>query len=197
MTRLGLLCLLALWTFSGGAALAAAAPPVVTLPSRLPPVETTPVQRASPESGGAAAGKGPIVVNWQFSSGRGLAHLIVNSDGTYLYSGHYSDKPWNAHLYVTIALKSHLAGVYLFRYAVNLETPPFEWSKEGKSAILKDNFKSFAGPHDWAGQLEWVFPASPQVRQAAHTEEKCTPQERNNLRVIIGPADQCTRFDSN
>jgi hypothetical protein len=97
---------------------------------------------------------------------------------------------------VTIALKSRLASVYLFRYVANLETPPVEWSKEDKSAILKDDFKSFAGPHDWAGQLEWVFPVSPQVRTATHSEQKCTQQERNDLSVIIEPADKCTRLDS-
>jgi hypothetical protein len=197
MTRLRLFSLLTAWALSGGAAFATTAPPVVNnLLSGLPPAETTPVHHATPTNDLGAA-KEPIVVNWQFSSGRGLAHLIVNPDGTYLYSGHYTDKPWTAHLSVTIALKSRLAGVYLFRYVVNLENPPFEWSREGKSAILKDDFKSFAGPHDWAGQLEWVFPASPQARQTTHTDEKCTPQERKDLSVIIGTADKCTRFDSN
>jgi hypothetical protein len=196
MKHLRLLSLLTLWVFSGGAAFATSAPSVVkNLPSGLPPAETTSVHHAASDKD-VAAGKGTIVVNWQFSNGWGLAHLIVNPDGTYLYSGHYKDKPWSAQLHVTIALKSRLAGVYLFRYVANLENPPVEWSKEGKSAILKDNFKSFGGPHDWAGQLEWVFPVSPQVRTATHSEQKCTPQERKDLSVLIEPADKCTRLDS-
>ena len=98
---------------------------------------------------------GPIVVNWSMKRVDGSANLTVNPDGTYLFSGTVKDKKKNRDFDISMVLKSSLGGVIVFHFSGN-DSEGVQWSKQGKSPILKENFKTFAGKIDWAG--EWRTP---------------------------------------
>jgi hypothetical protein len=110
--------------------------------------ENTGVHHQDPASG-------PIVVNWSMKKVDGSANLTVNPDGTYLFSGNVKDKRKNHDFDISMALKSSLGGIIVFHFSGN-DTEGVQWSKQGKSTILKENFKTFAGKIDWAG--EWRTP---------------------------------------
>lgn len=122
-------------------------------------METTGPQHARP-------GNGPIVANWEFKKAAGKANLIVYPDGRYLFSGDYKQQdpgkgfennPFGIEpgrdFEIVLALKSTLGGILQFHYVGNMSKGGVQWSKEGQDAILKDSFKSFAGPHDWSGSF--------------------------------------------
>jgi hypothetical protein len=148
--------LLAVWALLASSASAKTPPPaalssaVQISPAVGVPVETTPVHHVE-------AREGPIVVNYHFKRAPGFANLIVDSDGSYLFSGNYKGSPPFAprpsvtyDFSVMLALKSRLGGMILFQYT-GLDNGNVQWSKQGKSTVLKDQFKTFEGKHDWAG----------------------------------------------
>jgi len=109
------------------------------------------------------------VVNWHFKKGQGSTNLTVNSDGTYLFSGNYKRAVPNKDFDLTLALKSSLGGVILFHYIGNVSNGGVQWSKQGKSAILKDDFKTFANGHDWSGAYH--FELDPLARKELREEQ--------------------------
>jgi hypothetical protein len=152
--RLCLLPLLAVWMCLSGSALASPSTPAVTnLPADITPVELTPVREAAPTNG-------PIVVNWHFKNKTGAVNLTVNPDGTYLLSGNYHKVEPYRDLDIVIALQNSLGGEYVFEYILYAGVIPpggLQWSKEGKSAILKDDFKTFAQKYHWIGSYRIVL----------------------------------------
>lgn len=158
-----------MWIFLVGSAVATSPPPAVMPPrgAEISPVliETTPVHHVAQRTG-------PIVVNWHFTakspgpsmqggtagwavpSTAASANLIVNPDGTTLYSGNYKQNAHGYTLSVTVALKSNLGGTIYFLY-VGDAAHGLQWSKQTKSAFLKDQFKTFVGKHDWAGSYRF------------------------------------------
>jgi len=96
----------------------------------------------------------PIVVNWAFKKGLGSTNLTVNPDGTYLFSGNYKHKVPKMDFEIVLALKSSLGGILLFHYVGNVSSGGVQWSKQGQSDFLKDDFKTFGGERDWAA-YEW------------------------------------------
>jgi len=170
--------------------------------------ETSPVHHAPPSHG-------PIVVNMHFAKwGNGSANLIVNPDGTYLFSGKWNTAKKNRDFDIVVALKSSLGGVVLFHYVGSIRNGGVQWSKQGQSAILKDNFKSFAGPHDWIAK--YSFPLDPVVRkelaaeresdrqaQAAAQQKKRKEQEaacafdaKQGILQYLGYVNFCAQFNS-
>jgi hypothetical protein len=148
----------------------------------------------------APASNGPIVVNWKFKHDLGLANLIVNPDGTYLFSGHYNHQVQNKALNIILALKSDLGGEIVFRYTGDVSNGPVQWSKEGKDAILKDNFKTFAGPHDWQGTYTFPLDAEAkkeQKEQTAYEKHACKHDAENGvLGYIPGATKFCQQFNA-
>jgi hypothetical protein len=128
----------------------------------------------------AAKSNGPIVVNWHFKKDPGSANLIVNPDGTYLFSGNYKQRVPSKDLEVVILLKSTLGGLIVFRYVGNVSNGAVQWSKQGQSAILKENFKTFAGPHDWSGSYRFWLTASARKAQRDENVESCKAFENEN-----------------
>lgn len=123
---------------------------------KLPPTVKTPLVVGVPEEDSgiqhAAHSTGPIVVNWRLKKAQGSsANLIVNPDGTYLFSGDYKPAKPGKILDLVLVLKSHMGATYLFRYVANASGGGVRWSKEGKSTILREDFKLFAPGHEWAG----------------------------------------------
>jgi len=112
-------------------------------------VEVTGIQHATHTTG-------PLVVNWHFKKAPGSANLVVNSDGTYLFSGNYNRKAPEV-FDILLGLKSSLGRIYLFNYAGDASNG-VQWSKHGKSAILKDDFNTF-DKHDWIGSYRFHLTA--------------------------------------
>jgi hypothetical protein len=148
--------------------------------------ETTGIQHGAPSNG-------PIVVNWHFKKDPGSANLIVNPDGTYLFSGNYQRVP-SKDLEVVIVLKSTLGGHIGFSYVGNVSNGAIQWSKQGQSVILKENFHTFAGKHDWTGYYRLWLTAS--ARKAQHDEnvESCKKFE-NEMNFFHGAMDQFFQGD--
>jgi hypothetical protein len=135
--------LLTVWVFFASAALAAAPPPATQVsPAALPAMETSGERHAVHTTG-------PLVVNWQYPNAPGSANLVVNPDGTYLFSGSYQRKEPDF-FDILLGLKSSLGRIYLFQYEGNASNGVL-WSKHGQSAVLKNDFKTF-NKHDWIAQ---------------------------------------------
>ena len=117
-------------------------------PSAAPtPMETAPVETAAP-----APATNPIVHNWHLNKLDGHLNLVVNPDGTYVFSGGFKDKKPGYDWDITGALKSSLGAVILFHYEGDA-SHGIEFSKQGKSAILADDFATFTGKH----QASWSY----------------------------------------
>jgi hypothetical protein len=124
--------------------------------------ETSVVKHEPPSSG-------PIVLNWKLKKLDGTMNLTVNPDGTYLFSGSVKDKKPGKDMDMSVALKSSLGGVITFTDVSDVSNGA-EWSKQGKSDILKDNFASFAGKHDWT--WSYRLPLSSEGRAKLYQEEE-------------------------
>ncbi len=109
--------------------------------------EASPVQHAPPTTG-------PIVVNWSFKKGAGATNLTVNPDGTYLFSGQYSGKKPNKDFDIALALKASTGAILLFHY-VGDASSGVQWSNQGQSTILKEDFALFAGKIDWTSEYHF------------------------------------------
>jgi len=109
--------------------------------------ESSLVQTAPPATG-------PIVVSWTFKKGSGNANLTINPDGTYLFSGQYSGKRTNKDFDIALALKASTGGIMLFHY-VGDSTNGVQWSKQGQSSILKDDFSMFASKVSWTAEYHF------------------------------------------
>jgi hypothetical protein len=121
----------------------------------------------------APAATGPIVVNWHFKN-NGLANLTVNSDGSYLFSGHFDKKESGKDFDIALALKSSTGGVILFHYVGDADNG-VQWSEQGQETILKDDFQTFAGKHDYYG--EYSLPLSSEGRAKLFEERKRKEEE--------------------
>jgi hypothetical protein len=142
------------------------------------------------------ASNGPIIVNWHFQRKNGYANLIVNPDGTYLFSGNYNRAvPTNA-LDIVIALKSSLGGVILFHYVGNVSNGGVQWSKEGQNAILKDNFKTFAGNHDWSGSYRFILDAEARKELRADQKYQCAGLAWAGGLTLTGEGQFCNQFNA-
>jgi hypothetical protein len=143
-----------------------------------PPIEghrPAPPQMDSDEEGSGlqheeASGKGPIVVKWQFTKDAGSANLVVNPDGSSLFSGALRGRKPGKDFDITLALKSDL-GVILFRHAADASNG-VQWSKQGQSEVLKDNFNAFAAKHDWAGHYDFTESAAGRAKLYAEQEQE-------------------------
>ncbi|MGA7158082.1 MAG: hypothetical protein WBY53_14610 [Acidobacteriaceae bacterium] len=91
----------------------------------------------------------PIVHNWKLKKLDGEINLLVNPDGTWNFSGHFSNKKPGDNFSVTFALKSNTGAVYLFHY-IGDASSGVSFSKQGQSLILKDDYATFSH-HEWSG----------------------------------------------
>jgi hypothetical protein len=97
---------------------------------------------------------GPIVVNWAFKKGAGATNLTVNPDGSYVFSGQYSGKKPNKDFDIALALKASTGAILLFHYVGDAANGA-QWSNQGQSGILKDDFALFAGKIDWTAEYHF------------------------------------------
>jgi hypothetical protein len=120
---------------------------VAQVPATDPDTENCLVQHAPPSTG-------PIVVNWSFKKNGGTANLTVNPDGTYLFSGQSAAKKPNKDFDIAFALKGSGGGIMLFHFTGDAASGT-QWSKQGQSEILKDDFSMFAIKIDWTAEYHF------------------------------------------
>jgi hypothetical protein len=169
---------------------ATAAPPATATAATgtamaVPEDEITEVKHAKVE-------KGPIVVNWKFRKHEGEANLTVNEDGTWLFSGHYANKHPDKDFEVVLGLKSSDGGTVLFQ-DVN-DASSGQWSKQGQSKILKDDFKSFM-KHEYMGHYHFSESAEGRHKAFVKREERREKAKKEEEREKIAKeeAEQAKR----
>ena len=117
---------------------------------------------------------GPLVVNWHFKNEPGSANLVVNPDGTYLFSGNDKHKVLG-NFDILLGLKSSLGVVYLFHYEGDA-SKGVQWNKHGTSAVLKDDFKTFT-KHDWYGSYRFHLTAEGR-KELEQQQRECALQAK-------------------
>lgn len=138
----------------------------------------------------AGPSNGPIIVNWEFKDQGGSVNLIVNPDGSFLFSGHYDTKKPGKDIEVVLGLKSKLGAVYLFHHMGNVSKGRDQWSKQGQSAFLKEDFKTFAGEHDWRGSYRFTLTAEAKKEEKNKKEKEQLMDDCRALAKLIQPAGQ-------
>jgi hypothetical protein len=126
---------------------------VVAQAPKSAPAGTTPAAASAPAEGAPATAATasptkPLVADWKLKKLNGNVNVTVNPDGTYLFSGSFSDKKKDLDFDITFALKSRTGGVYLFHYEGDASNG-IQFSRTGESPILKDDFASF-DHYKWA-----------------------------------------------
>lgn len=187
MKRLCLPALLMGWMCCAGSAFASPPPVAKNIHPMVTPVEITPPHQALPQNG-------PIVVNWHFKDKTGAVNLTVNPDGTYLFSGNYHKVQPYRDLDISVALQNSLGAEYVFQYILYAGVIPpggLQWSKEGKSAVLMDDFKTFKKKYHWVGSYRIVETAA--GKKAAY--QTCKELETTYLRYVYQIPSYCYKFN--
>jgi hypothetical protein len=112
---------------------------------------------------------GPVGATWTFKKGQGTANLTINADGTYLFSGQYGGNKPNKDFDITFALKGSTGAILLFHYMGGAANG-VQWSDQGQSEILKDDFATFAGKMSWTA--EYHFSETSAARRAEYEAKK-------------------------
>jgi hypothetical protein len=136
----------------------------------------------------AGASSGPLVLNWKLKKVDGSVNLLVNPDGSYVFSGQVSDKKPGKDFDIAVALKSTAGAVILFHYVGDMSRG-VQWSKQGESIILKDDFETFAKHHDYAWR--YTLPESDAARKKAYEE-----REHKREKIRKEEADARRRHDA-
>jgi hypothetical protein len=133
-----------------------------------PDTETTTLTAVTPPSTPA-----PLVINWNFFGGVGKANMTINPDGTWMFSGQYNGNKPNKDIDVAFSLTAKTGGTLFFRY-VGSAANGAQWSKQGRSGILQDNFAQFvgAGPDNWAGTYRFTESAAGKKAEYEAWEKK-------------------------
>jgi len=111
------------------------------------------------------AASGPVTINWTFKRATGRANLTFNPDGTYLFSGTSSGQHPKKDIDVALALKASNGAIMVFHF-VGDAAHGTQWSKQGRSVILKDNFALFSHGYHWSGSIR--FHESAAARRAEY-----------------------------
>lgn len=146
-------------------------PSVTAAPSApaAPVVETQPVASAP-----AQPVTQPIVHNIKLHSLHGNINLTVNPDGSYSLSGGFAEHKPGQDFDITIGLKSSLDQTVLFHWEGDAGNG-VQFSEQGQSLVLKDNFANFAQGH--AYNWEYKLDESAAARRE-HAEEVKRAREK-------------------
>jgi hypothetical protein len=99
----------------------------------------------------APATTGPISHNIKLNKIDGNINILVNPNGEWLFSGTAKAEK-NKDYDVSLALRAKTGAIYVFHF-VGDATHPIEFSKSGKSGLLKDDFSDFQKGHHYA----WTY----------------------------------------
>ncbi|MGO9316987.1 MAG: hypothetical protein ACLPXT_05320 [Terracidiphilus sp.] len=107
----------------------------------------------------APATTGPISHTFTLSKIDGKLNILVNPDGKWLFSGSSPKKFLDKDFDVSLALKNSSGAIILFEWCGNASNG-IQFSKEGTSRILKENFASFASGHHMAWDYRFTETAA-------------------------------------
>jgi hypothetical protein len=130
-------CAFALCMIMAFAVSSAIAQPAATTPATAP-TETSQVQTHPPVTG-------PISHNYKLPKIDGTLNITINSDGTWDFSGTgkaFLHKDYD----VSLALRNKQGEMVIFQY-IGDASHGIQFSKQGQTTVLKDNFASFAKGH--------------------------------------------------
>jgi hypothetical protein len=138
-------------------------------------VPPSPAPAAPPASGlehgtTSARSERPFVADWPFPNGAGSAKLAVHEDGAYLFSGGFKENRPGHDFEIALALRVGGDGNVIFRH-VGEASRGVEWSKEGRSDILKVDYKVFA-PKPPVLHGEFELPLSSEGRAKIYEEQE-------------------------
>lgn len=195
MRQLRLCALATIWILC--VAPAFATPVVTPLHLTFPPA----IEDSGRHPGPPSKPNGPITVNWKFKGTLGFMNLIVNPDGTWLFSGSYTKSVPNKDIIVTLALKNKLGGIILFHYEGNVSNSGVQWSKEGKDTFLKEDFNTFAPPQGayyWSGNYHFDLTAQAQQEQLADEKAACAEDAASGALEWLGQSyiQFCKQFNA-
>lgn len=128
------------------------------------PAETSPVL-TQPTSAG------PISHTFTLTKIGGKLNILVNSDGTWNFSGSSPRKFQYKDFDVTLALKNNTGAIILFEWSGDASNG-IQFSKEGKSSILKENFASFASGHHMAWDYRFEETAAGRAKLYAERQAR-------------------------
>jgi hypothetical protein len=113
---------------------------------------------------------GPISHNIKLTKIDGNINIQVYPDGNWLFSGKtkaLKDKDYD----VSLALRAKTGAIYVFHW-VGDATHPVEFSKSGKSGLLKDDFSDFQKGHHYAWTYRYYESAAGKRAQYEERQRK-------------------------
>lgn len=122
------------------------------------PGTPAPPSESAPAASATSTPTKPIVTNWKLHKLDGNVNLTVNPDGTWIFSGGFKEHKKELDWDITVALKARTGAVYLFHYEGDASNG-VEFSKQGQSPILADDFASFAN-YKWSGTYSFHLTAA-------------------------------------
>jgi hypothetical protein len=155
------------------------------------PNESTPATQAT------VAPSKPIVVNWTLKKLDGKVNIVVNPDGTWIFSGGFKNKKPNDDWDISIGIKSITGAIYIFHYEGDA-AQGVEFSKQGSSTILKDDFSTFAH-NGWSGSYNFHiseaarrahYEAMERKREALRKEEEEARKRKDEKLVAEKKAEE-------
>jgi hypothetical protein len=121
-----------------------AATPTVADPDDL----TSPVAEVAPPAASTPAAPQPITVQWTFKDGKGDANLLLNPDGSYIFSGTYHPHKQYKDFDISFALKASTGAIFIWRFSGDASNG-VRWSKQGKHSILAEDMALFTTHIRW------------------------------------------------
>jgi len=138
------------------------------------PVESAPVAVTPPTAG-------PVTIKWNFRRIAGGLNLMVNPDGTYLFSGTAEGRR-GKDFDIAMVLKSRTGGSIVFHFVGDANNGA-RWSKQGQSDILRDDWSSFTGPDRWTAHYHYFENAA-----GKRAEYEAREHRREELQKMVDDA---------
>jgi hypothetical protein len=159
ITKNSALALFAILAFAVSSAMAQTSP---TAPATAP-AEASPAQAAP-------ATTGPISHNIKLAKIDGNINILVNQDGSWLFSG--AAKAEKGKDYdVSLALRAKTGAIFVFHWVGDADHG-VQFSKSGQSGLLKDDFTDFQKGHHYAWTYRYYESAAGKKAQYEERQRK-------------------------
>jgi len=130
-----------------------------------------PTETAAPVTPPPSPPTKPLVFNWKLKKLDGNVNLTINPDGSYDFSGGFSDKKPGDDWDISMAVKSTTGSIVVFHYEGNAGGG-VQFSKTGSSAFIADNFADFAKKHTWDAKYDFHLTAAARKQHYEQAEAK-------------------------
>jgi hypothetical protein len=130
-----------------------------------------PTETAAPVTPPPTPPTKPLVFNWKLKKLDGNVNLTINPDGTYDFSGGFTDKKPGDDWDISMAVKSTTGSVVVFHWEGNA-AGGIQFSKTGSSAFIADDFADFAKKHTWDAHYDFHLTAAAREQHYKEAEAK-------------------------